>query len=806
MWNRLRKIATGVCTEPDAAGAPRTPDQSASDCARTVWRYKRTVALSVGVSLLVVGVYLAVATPRYEAEAQLYVQVFDQDNRQSDIQASPFVSATLDAHRHRLTSTPVLRAALADPRLDGLPGPAGQDKPVEWLREGLGIDVLDDEAILSIRFASPLAEEASAVVNAVVAAYLNSQQPFRRSTRQEALELLERSADLLDKPITRTDPAEIPLAIDASVMPLDSDDAAVVGARLTELAQQLTQAQLDTIDARALLEAAEALPAPSPSVLRQLVSSHSVPGLVLDSGGASEMLRSEYMRLERLRQSFADRMGEGHQIVREIDQRMDGAERQARAMQAAEAKAIGQQVRDYAARAIDRERELAQALAEQHQRAEQLDVLPIEVIEAARTPDEPVSPKKARALALALMFGLMSGSGAALARNWARVSRLETLDPPQSSALVTVDQAPTANATVQPFNPTADAPVRPYEIDSQPAAPEIALLASIPDFDTRNKQDPRADLAAFAVHEVRAMIELHWKNAGARSFAVTGSSRGAGRTSVVVGVASSLAASGARTLVVDADLVGRMFREGRIAWPGAEPAEVTGEALDEALAREAAQHAQATAEADTETEASESTSRRYIALGMIGFLDGLPLSECAVPTSQAGLDVLPAVGVKTKHVGKLSSRTIQRLIEEAEPDYDVVLFDTGTIPGSSEALLIASEADATVVVTARDETRTRLEQTRAQLRLIGARVLGMVFNRATERQTALRPPRRLYTPLAPDPVSHDEPADHPATDHPATGAPAAADESAWDDRSTAGSGVLASALDLDLDTEPPRPA
>src|SRR5690606_40421933 len=93
--------------------------------------------------------------------------------------------------------------------------------------------------------------------------------------------------------------------------------------------------------------------------------------------------------------------------------------------------------------------------------------------------------------------------------------------------------------------------------------------------------------------------------------------------------------------------------------------------------------------------------------------------------------ILPAVSAQAQHIGKLSCHFIRRLISEAKEQYDMILFDTGPVPGSVEALFVAGEADEVILVVTRGERQSRVDKTLAHLKMINARVAGTVFNRST---------------------------------------------------------------------------
>jgi uncharacterized protein involved in exopolysaccharide biosynthesis/Mrp family chromosome partitioning ATPase len=706
--------------EPDPAYSGEPDDGFFSQAFAALWRGKWLILGAVVVAIAAAAAYLHYATPMYRSNAELFIQVPSSDNPRSQMQTAPFAGATLAAHVRKLQSSPVLAEALREPGIMDGPLFADAERPIEVLRNHLEVEAWESENVLSISFESPDAEESAVVVNAVISAYVSSYQPFQRTTRDATMQALERSARLLDDPqaeaattLAVLDAGQPDQAMDHEVF--DSGNVAVVEMRLRDLGRRLTEAQLETMEAEALMAAAQALPDAGPVQLRQLVASHAPEALALEGEPGGLTLQDQLMTEMRFHDSLIERFGPQHRSVVQSATRVEQLRTQLIERDRAEALAYRQQIVGHRDRAVDRERQLAIALSAQQQRAMQIDALPFEVIEAAIAPDEPTSPQEARILAMALILGLFTGGGVALLRDHHRPGPLAA--DARGRSLELVDPSST-ELTALPA----------------PAPDDPPLLGAVPDLAGQQARGDGQAVTALAIHEVRVMLQLHTKATGARSFAVTSPTRGSGRTSVAAGVAASLAMTGKRTLVVDTDLAGRMFRDGHARRLGAVAQQSNHEALAESVA--AATHGSA-----APSFAPAPTTSRSDASGFIGMLEGRSLAQCVAKTGKPGLDVLPAVGVTPEHIGRLDGQTIRRLLDESAHDYDVVLFDTGPIPGSMEALLVAAEADAALVVTNRGEARARLDRTLGQLRVIGACVLGTVFNRAGCGDVSVQPLR-----------------------------------------------------------------
>jgi len=99
-------------------------------------------------------------------------------------------------------------------------------------------------------------------------------------------------------------------------------------------------------------------------------------------------------------------------------------------------------------------------------------------------------------------------------------------------------------------------------------------------------------------------------------------------------------------------------------------------------------------------------------------------------TTTPNLYILPIGGAESGHAGALSPVSIRRLLVEARRIFDVVIIDTGPVLGSLEAQVIAAAADSVILTIARGQHHQLVERSVRLLQQVGAKVAGMVFNRA----------------------------------------------------------------------------
>lgn len=120
----------------------------------------------------------------------------------------------------------------------------------------------------------------------------------------------------------------------------------------------------------------------------------------------------------------------------------------------------------------------------------------------------------------------------------------------------------------------------------------------------------------------------------------------------------------------------------------------------------------------------------------LGILEGSEFASAVAPTGIESLWHVPLGRVTGDQSGKIAFTKVARFLELAKSEFEVVLVDTGPVPGSLEAHMVASLTDATVLVVSRGEERNLAVRAVRELHTLGASFAGFVFNRA-DMQDAL---------------------------------------------------------------------
>src|ERR1700726_152989 len=190
---------------------------------------------------------------------------------------------------------------------------------------------------------------------------------------------------------------------------------------------------------------------------------------------------------------------------------------------------------------------------------------------------------------------------------------------------------------------------------------------------------------AEAYRILRTNIEFNRKNPEANTISLVSGGPGEGKSTTIANLAFVCAQGGYSTLIVDADL------------------------------RRPVQH--------TLFDLSNE-------IGLTNYLaTGMPLEKVILPTAVKNLSILPSGVLPADAVGILNSQRMSDTIAELKVRYDIVFFDSPPILGVSDASVLASEVDETIIVVQhRRFPRAMLTRVKQAIISVGGTLLGVVLN------------------------------------------------------------------------------
>lgn len=219
---------------------------------------------------------------------------------------------------------------------------------------------------------------------------------------------------------------------------------------------------------------------------------------------------------------------------------------------------------------------------------------------------------------------------------------------------------------------------------------EVPVLAVIPnEVGVLHKQDAASpDAEAYRI--LRTNIEFNRPNQDDNAITVVSGGAGEGKSTTLVNLAYICAQGGYSTLMIDADL-----RRPRL---------------------------------HTFFDINNT-------VGLTNYLTtDLPLEDVILQTSIENLFFMPSGILPADAAGILNSRRMSELVQEVKERFDLVLVDSPPILGVSDASVISSEVDLTmIVVQHRKLPRNMLVRVKKAVENVGGTVLGVVLNNVDVR-------------------------------------------------------------------------
>ena len=213
----------------------------------------------------------------------------------------------------------------------------------------------------------------------------------------------------------------------------------------------------------------------------------------------------------------------------------------------------------------------------------------------------------------------------------------------------------------------------------------VPVLAIIPRNIKILHKEPGDTPDAEAYRILRTNIEFNRKNPEANALSVASGGPGEGKSTTLANLAFTSAQGGYTTLIVDADL------------------------------RRPVQH-----------NLFDLSNK----VGLTNYLTTeMSLDDVILPTSVENLSLLPSGILPSDAVGILNSQRMSDMIAELKTRYDIVFFDSPPMLGVSDASVLASEVDQTIIVVQhRRFPRAMLTRVKQAVIGVGGNVLGVVLN------------------------------------------------------------------------------
>lgn len=424
---------------------------------------------------------------------------------------------------------------------------ARQSRVIDAFLRNLTVTPIRNSSLVDVRFASPNAEMAAAVVNTLAKQYIEQNLDYKFRSTKEASDWLGQQVAVERKKLESSEQALQRYREKGDAVALE-DRQNIVVQRLADLNAAYTKARTDRFEKEALYNQLK-------SLQKDRAALDTFPAIL--SNTFIQQLKSQLADLQRQQAQMADRLGEKHPEMIKLNSAIQNTE----AKLQGELGKVVQSVRNEFLSAQSQEKSLASELEAQKagalalnrkgieygvlrrdaesnkqmyealmQRAKEtgisgeLKASNIRVVDEAEIPRRPVRPKKARNLVLGLFGGLIAGLGLAFF--------VEYLD----------------NRIKNP--------------DEIRQVLGLSYLGLVPGMRPQDLNDGRSPVLnepvpqnfAEAFRGIRTSVMFSSTDEGSRSVLVTSTQPSEGKSVVAVNLAMSLAQAGQRVLLIDGDM------------------------------------------------------------------------------------------------------------------------------------------------------------------------------------------------------------------------------------------------------------
>lgn len=570
---------------------------------------------------------------------------------------------------------------------------------VELLKENLYIEQIPETRALAINYSHTNPIIAQAVANGVAQVFLDFSFQNKTSKYTSSFNWLDRTTRGLRAQMEQAERALADYSSSHNFFSPDEKQSLTVG-KLATLYGQALKAETDRILKQSLFEEVRR------GHVAQLPEAFSDPRTV--------QWQSELGKLQLKAAELNSRFGQENPKVIEQQQQIKELEN----LIAASTKQLEERLRADYERAVRDEKLIKESLEQardeaiqQNQAAIQLNVLKqnaetaralyndflqktnqaniqvneqqndLKIIDPARIPNQPVGPKRLRAILIAVFLSLVAGIGLTLLLEYLDNTVKNVEDVARATQLPTLALIPSMESgTVRTSGKKG---ISHKSIQNKP----VAGLAP------RSMQTNASGLATLdgmssvveAYRMLRTSVLLSTAGTPPKIILVTSSQPGEGKTTTAVNTAISLTQLGANVLLIDADL------------------------------RRPAVH-----------KAFKISHAR----GLSNYLSGnVALSELIVELPIPNLSVLPCGPIPPNPAELVSSERMKEMLRVLGQLYDHIIVDSPPLINVTDPVILSTMVDGSIlVVQAGRSTRDMLRRSRQELAGVGAKVFGVVLN------------------------------------------------------------------------------
>jgi succinoglycan biosynthesis transport protein ExoP len=542
------------------------------------------------------------------------------------------------------------------------------------VRSRISVEPLPGGRLVNLHFRAYDPGLAARAANTLADLYIQQRKKLRHDTSNLATNWLAERVDAQKEKLATAERAladyqkEHGIAVEGAASDSSALSAAAVNARMERMAKESALAQMRGVGSSQLASFPQISSSGSVQAARARIAE-----LQSEQGRLSETLGDRHPDMMRVRNEMRQAEDKLHAEVRAAVRAFESEVQGARAREAAlagnlksakdDSLAVSSKSVELSAlkREVESNREVYQALTDREKETglesdlASLDLTNVRIVDKAETPRAPISPNRTRNYQLALLIGLAVGMGLTfLFENFDNTVRtpedVKALNLPFLGMIPAV--APAAGTTT-----------------ARPAA-------------LRYPEGPVAE----AYRVVRTNLLFSSVVEGGRALIVTSSNPGEGKTTTTANLAISLAANGAKVLVVDADLRRPTLH----------------------------QH----------FNISKTPGLSDVIVGK------RQISEAIQSVRGKALHLLPCGYIPPNPAELLGSTVMRDIVRALKTRYDWVLIDTPPVLAMADTPVLCPFVDGIILVVASEaSTRPAIQRAIDQLSSVGGTITGAVLNK-----------------------------------------------------------------------------
>ena len=699
-----------------------TQDSALREYSRVLLKHKWTAVSCLVVIFTLVAIASLRMTPIYDAMGRIAINKPDTsiiNFRDNSVGVDYTDPADLDTEVRILQSDLLALEVMRKLNLDKRPGAGGlisglpeqtqylEPDPLQpdykqitallgSFKGGLRVALIPNTRVIEIHYASPDPQLAATVVNTYANTYAENSFKTKFESTMQASDWLSKQLVDLQMKVETSQEKLVQYQKKHEILGTDEKQN-IITEKLDELNKQLTAAESDRMQKESVYRLTQS---GDPEALASAAGSISDIALVNDGSSLLERLRAQQAELKIQTAQLNSQFGPAYPKVAQLNDQLKEIEVQIQSEQ----KKIASRVRNQYLAAVQRENMLRAGFEKQKQEQNKLNESAIEysllrrdvdtnrqlyegllqklkeagvsaglksnnvkLIDPARVPSAPSEPNIPRNLGFALLLGLTTGIGLAFL--------LENLDntvrtPEQAQAVAALP-----SLGMIPLG-SKGTPERSRQLAVASSKEAVELVTQV---------HPQSQMAE-AYRSLRTSLLLSSSGAPPKVILVTSALPQEGKTTTSINTAVVLAHKGVRVLLMDADL----RRPGIHKILGLGPR-----------------------------------------IGLSNVLTGSADLQQVVTRSPLlpNLVVLPAGTPPPNPAELLASTDMRDLIERLRNQYDHIVIDTPPALSVTDAVVLATRADAVVlVIRSGHTTKQALRRAREVLGRVNAKVAGVLMN------------------------------------------------------------------------------